>query len=410
MNKFIIFKLKEVTPAGASFSDDGTGIEVLAVPVSSISHMIAKDSEVSIFFNDVNPYDESSVNDLESIQKSVVTVSCTQGSELNLIQRISTFGTLATGNPFITFDSTGESSFDDFTGVIKAFIRNHPINRVTGGTSIVEVDSTKVTSNTINDINFGDANNKPILDLDSRDAVFGGGGGNISAWANAGTGGSTYDFSSVTNNVTLATGSIESGFDPNKNFVRFFSDSYISLANTLKVYGDYTMYFLYGNFTDKNNDVAPIIYGEDAGDTSGGVGIASNVDSIKRKIENQIGIQYAERYGDAAKADTLVDLSATTPGVLVIRRDKDLNISVYNGNGDLVASIPASVPEPIDGVQISDDGATDGALHVLHIGSAYEEEDNSFSGRLGRFGVIERDIGSTEAQRIAKDLFELYSI
>ena len=53
MDKFIIFKLKDVTPAGASLSDDGTGIEIISLPVKSISYMTASTGKVNIFYNDV---------------------------------------------------------------------------------------------------------------------------------------------------------------------------------------------------------------------------------------------------------------------------------------------------------------------------------------------------------------------
>ena len=77
MNKFIIFKLQDVTPAGASVSDDGSGIEIISLPVDSISHMTAKEGEVSIFYKDVSSYDESNLSTGESIKKSVISLSCT---------------------------------------------------------------------------------------------------------------------------------------------------------------------------------------------------------------------------------------------------------------------------------------------------------------------------------------------
>jgi hypothetical protein len=404
MDKFIIFKLKDVTAAGASVSDDGTGIEIISLPVKSISHMTASSGRVSIFYNDVSRYDESNLSTGESIQKSYVTISCEVGEEFTTIESISNFAGLREGSKALVFDAEDQ-------GLINAVLHAHPVNRVTGKTSVITDNGfTAASSNTINDINFGAAENKPILDLDSRDAVFGGGGGNISAWVNAGTGGSDYNFSSVTGSVTQLTGTVKSGFSTGINTAFFSVDSYISLANSLTIYGDYTMYMVYSNGNSATTKEAPIIYGVDAGDSSGGVGIASRVDNIKSNIENKIGISYQDRYGEAAITETLVSLDEITPCVLVIRRDEDFNVSVYNADGNLLAIIPAVTDEPAEGTQNVKNGSTTGTLDLTHIGSANENTTHSFSGRLGRFGVISRDIGSVEAQRIAKELYDLYSL
>ena len=410
MNKFIIFKLQDVTPAGASVSDDGSGIEIISLPIDSISHMTAKEGEVSIFYKDVSSYDESNLSTGESIKKSVISLSCTKGEELSLIEKVSNFTGLERGSPYIIFDSTGESTFGEFTGVIKAVVKNHPVNRVTGNTSIaIDNGFTAVTSNTVNDIDFGASIFKPILDLDSRDAVFGGGGGNISAWVNAGTGGSSYNFSAVTGNVTQTAGASSLGTSSDVNFAVFLVDSYITLANSLTINGDYTMYMVYVN---TNSDTeAPVIYGVDAGDHSGGVGISQSLSDslINNNIENKIGIQYQERLGAPILVDTLVPLNASSPSVLVIRRDEEFNVSVYNFDGDLVASIPAVIGLTKQGSGNTTNGDTTGTLDITHIGSAMENTTHSFAGRLGRFGVIPRDVGSNEAQRIAKELYYLYS-
>ena len=410
MNKFIIFKLQDVTPAGASVSDDGSGIEIISLPVDSISHMTAKEGEVSIFYKDVSSYDESNLSTGESIKKSVISLSCTKGEELSLIEKVSNFTGLERGSPYIIFDSTGESTFGEFTGVIKAVVKNHPVNRVTGNTSIA-IDSgfSPVTSNTINDIDFGADIFRPILDLDSRDAVFGGGGGNMSAWVNAGTGGSSYNLSSVTGNVTQAAGNSSSGTSSDVNFAVFLVDSYITLADSLTINGDYTMYMVYVN-TNRATE-APVIYGVDAGDTSGGVGVSKNLlDGIlDTNIKNKIGIQYQERYGDPILVDTLVPLNASSPSVLVIRRDEEFNVSVYNFDGSLVASIPAVIGLTKQGSGNTTNGDTTGTLDITSIGTATENTTHSFAGKLGRFGVIPRDVGSNEAQRIAKELYYLYS-
>ena len=404
MDKFIIFKLKDVTVAGASVSDDGTGIEIISLPVKSISHMTASTGKVNIFFKDVSRYDESNLSTGESMQKSFVTISCPDGEEFTTIESIANFSGLLDGSRALVFDA-------EVVGDISAVVKSHPVNRVTGKASVV-TDSgfTAVTSNTVNDINFGVVDHKPILDLDYRDAVFGGGGSTISAWANAGTGGSTYDYSSATGTVTALSGNIKSGFSQEIDTVRFLSNSYISLAAELTVTGEYTMYMVYSTGTDATGKTPPIIYGVDAGDTSGGIGLTSSLlDGLTPPTQDKIGIQYQERYGEPIKSDVLVPLDDVTPCVLVIRRDKDFNVFIYNASGDLVVAVPANVYIAPRGPQNVAAGETSGDLSVLHIGSANENTTDSFNGRLGRFGVIDKDIGSVEAQRIALALYDLYS-
>lgn len=410
MDKFIIFKLKDVTPAGASLSDDGTGIEIISLPVKSISYMTASTGKVNIFYNDVSAYDESNLSTGESTQKSFVTISCEVGEEFTTIESISNFSGLTTTSDALVFDA-------DEIGTISAVVHAHPVNRVTGKASVVTDNGfTAVSSNTINDINFGSVENKPILDLDFRNAVFNGtlssgASGNISALVNSGTGGSSFNFASVTGDVTQLAGNNASNIKDSINTGRFLTSSYITLANQLTVRKDYTMYMVYTNGTVATTKQSPLIYGVDAGDTSGGIGVFPNAfDAIKTNIRNKVGIQYNERFGDAALQDTFVSLDEVTPCVVVIRRDDDFNVSGYNANGDLLFSIPAVIGEAAtDSSPIVTSGATDGDLVILNVGTVSENTTLSFEGRLARFGVIERDIGSFECQRLAKDLFDFYS-
>ena len=84
-------------------------------------------------------------------------------------------------------------------------------------------------------------------------------------------------------------------------------------------------------------------------------------------------------------------------------------MSVYNFDGSLVASIPAVIGLTKQGSGNTTNGDTTGTLDITSIGTATENTTHSFAGKLGRFGVIPRDVGSNEAQRIAKELYYLYS-
>ena len=57
---------------------------------------------------------------------------------------------------------------------------------------------------------------------------------------------------------------------------------------------------------------------------------------------------------------------------------------------------------------------TDGDLLIEQIGSgggvvATSGQSLSFKGQLARFGVIEKDIGTSKAGQLAQDLFNLYN-
>tara|TARA_R110002020_G_scaffold65570_5_gene173148 strand:- start:5092 stop:5739 length:648 start_codon:yes stop_codon:yes gene_type:complete len=139
--------------------------------------------------------------------------------------------------------------------------------------------------------------------------------------------------------------------------------------------------------------------------------------------------------------------SSTTVGerqfcyVFIIRRDKEFNMYLYNHEGELVAFVPAltalsktktiiekeiksksaektkglydktlekiSIKE-ISKVTTGTPGRTDGNLLIQQLGTAGNDAVNGFTGTLGRFGVIKRDIGDASCSQLAQDLYELY--
>ena len=55
-------------------------------------------------------------------------------------------------------------------------------------------------------------------------------------------------------------------------------------------------------------------------------------------------------------------------------------------------------------------GSTDGTLLIERVGTTNEITSNAFKGNLVRFGVIKSDIGTDNAAKLAKDLFDLYTL
>lgn len=410
MNKFIIFKLKDITASGASVSDDGTDIEVISVPVSSIAYMTASLGEVNIYLNNVSIYEESNLTTGESFQKSFVTVACDEGKEVDLIEQISGFGGLERGKPYIMFDATSSSSYAEAQNEIKAFVRDNPVNRVTGASSIVTDNSfTPSTANVVNDIDFGATSNKPIVDLDCRDATYS--VGVLASWANAGTGGATYDVDVASSVGTISeyTGSSTNGF--NVNAVSFNIDSYAVLSSTLTVKEDYTIYVVFTHGLSGNEGRTGSMYGSASGET---VGFNATAEYVGKQpvSKNIFGVRHEGRVGLPASTPVSVDYDEELPTVIVIRRDKSNNISAYNYTGELISSIEAKVSEVDEDVSsvVVKNGDTAGVLNIIQIASAGGDTNNSFKGGLGRFGVISRDIGSVASKKLAKDLYDLYNL
>lgn len=408
MNKFIIFKLKDITPSGSFLSDDGSGIEVISTPIDGIAYMTASLGSVNIFLKDVSPYEDNNLSTGESLQRSFVTVSCEEGQEVELMKSISVFSTSKTSNPFLIFDATASPTFGRYGNNIKAFVKSNPVNRVTGVESrVVDSGFTASSASIVGDIDFGDVDNKPILDLDCRDATY---SGALTAWANQGTGGSTYnvDISSVVGSVTEATGNATNGF--NTNPVAFQFDSYTVLANALKVKGEYTLYAVFTSSTDGANGRNSILYGSSSGET---VGFSATVEVGAKQLptDNTIGLRHEGRLGLPAISKVSVPFDEELPSVVVIRRDSDFNISVYNYEGEIIASLVSNVLKKLKiDSSIILSGETSGELNILQVGSAGSDTEHSFKGSLGRFGVITRDIGHSTASKLARDLHELYKL
>ena len=98
--------------------------------------------------------------------------------------------------------------------------------------------------------------------------------------------------------------------------------------------------------------------------------------------------------------------------VFVIRRDINNRLYMYNKNGDLVASIdPLHVNSFGGPFSKNTDNLTDGDLKIERLGTVKDLTDNfQFRGDIGRFGVIQKDIGDAACRKLATDLFNLYKV
>ena len=66
MKKFFLFKRKDVSASSSSTSDNGEGLDILAVATDSLAFMTASLGRVHIVFNDASIYEDSNLLDGES--------------------------------------------------------------------------------------------------------------------------------------------------------------------------------------------------------------------------------------------------------------------------------------------------------------------------------------------------------
>jgi hypothetical protein len=92
----------------------------------------------------------------------------------------------------------------------------------------------------------------------------------------------------------------------------------------------------------------------------------------------------------------------------LIRRNSNGDIIAYNYLGERIAFIQGTDKTDPSSKLGTLPGDTNGDLVIDQIGSAGSNVDDSFKGRVARFGVINRDVGDEVTRNLAKQLFNLY--
>ena len=433
MEKFFLFRKEEINDNSARASDTGVGLSVLAIPTKHVSFITAQKGAVIITFNDASLYERIGLFDSEAIEKTSVTISCNIGEEFGLLENIISFMS-SSNKSTIKFDvveenSTFKKAVLSSSQDIEAKIKINPIQRTTG--KISKGSQATDFQGTVGEIFFGE--NLPALDFNHEGLSGYADGAEITAWANAGTGGSTYSIAAnVGDPLNETTLTAARGLAKVNATIAF--DDYFVVPNAYTVREDYTIYIAVT--VSVNAEGMGVIYGDDSGDTmgfcfgnakydaSGGIEKAAPAFSTFK-------VRHDERTGEPAKALTsnsqngtveysfpekLIDTdSGETLQVFIIRRDKNFNMYLHNREGHLVSFIPSfTILDSIGKTSTGASNMTDGDLLIEQIGSgggivATSGSSLSFRGQLARFGVIERDIGANASANLAKDLFELYN-
>jgi len=415
MKKFFLFKRKDINAASTTSSDSGEGLDILAVSTDQVAYMTAELGKVFIVFNNATAYEENSLLDGESFKKTSVSVACEQGGEAALIESIMAFiSTDKLKTTVMRFDAVegktnvAGTSITSFSDVVSE-VREKPIIRTTGEVSTNtfiggSAGTAFGTENIVSDIDFGEGNT-PFLDFAEDNITES--GGNVTGWTNAGTGGSTYDVSSVsgTLNYDDSTGRANNGLATAA--ADFGTANNVQLTKAYRRSGEFTMFIVIGKSTtdiDDNPKIGPLVQGSTLSGSSLTLAFADAFDN------NAYHIKFANEKGESLQfpsTNPIIDSHLPselrrTAYVFVIRRDASNNIYVYNNYGSLDGFAPAKTE--------GNSGRTDGDLVVKYLGnSGIGGTELKFLGNVARFGVIKRDIGTSTASTLAVDLSKKYT-
>ncbi len=443
-NKFFLFRRTDPIGSDKRFSEGGTDIPILGIPANQIAFITAGRGSVTLTFNAAGMYETSELFIGDSIEKTNVSISCKEGSELKLIEKIILFASKSDGKTIMKFDAVEErAAFDDvvISNVtdIKAKIKSQPTERISQ--KISTGDAANRFRNVIGGINFGSRDNKPFLDY-NHELLTGADDTTLTLWRNSGTGSSAYNLANHTGTVTVQTEATALATGLSKTCAQFAANAFLNIPS-VTIEDDYTIYFAIGDPGVGTNSFG-VLFGDDDGETLGFSSEGYNSlftmrhDGLSGKpfeVDANTDENGSVRYAFPDKSRTTEIGSRQFCYTFVIRRDKDFNVYLHNHEGEIVAFVPAFTEKstskvvtkikskptekskgiyektttPITSkVTAGSSSRTDGNLFLQRLGTAGTNITSSFAGTLARFGVIKRDIGDGNASQLAKDLYELY--
>lgn len=427
--KFFFFRREPESETSVSFSDTGVGLSTIAIPSENLTFITAGKKKVVFTFKDCNGFDESNLIEGESIPKANITVSCKEGEEADLIESVVNFMSRDTPKNIMKFDvvnndSTFKEAVVDSLADVVSVIPATPINTATKDLS--KGDSTHETAQTIDGIYFNES--KPIIDYNHAGLSSFDDGASITSWANAGTGGSTYNLSPNLGDSVAVTDESESTLI--EKAASIGSTNSFRMGASLTVSDDYTVYAVMntnGIATSGNYGIGAL-YGDENGESFGFGGrpqedgaLGSSNNTFKN-VRDTFAVRHKGVTGypafvsttddDGTKAVSIPDpdtssINYNANNVFVIRRDSEYNMYLHDRTGNIVAKIPAKTSQLDPSLTSSSPGRTDGDLEIFSIA---ESNGASISAKvyLNRLGVITRDVGPNEAANLARQLFDLY--
>jgi hypothetical protein len=433
MKKFFLFRREEINKASVHSSDMGEGLSVFAVPTDNVSFLTAVKGFVNITFNGSGMYEDVSLFSGESIEKTNVSVSCTEGQEMAFIENIINFISRDTAEQVMKFDVVEKSStFKKSTVLNKNDVRISLKENASdiGNPQKDSLSEVRDHNNIIAGISFN--KNMPIIDYNHEWIKENFTSGTpVTEWKNSGYGGDTYS-------IVAATGTIKTQEDSDfsrisKASMQFGSSTFFTIPNSFTAKADYTIYFVAHS---RDHGYKPL-FGDSAGETVGFCGDILEVGSARLSAgttssakSNALTMRHSGVSSLPATSSSVDNdwtdsfvfpdkFKANTAGVsdhdqhircdvFVIRRDKDYNLFLHNRDGNIISFIPAKTRKDDPTFTSRTSFLTDGDLLIQNLGGYGGLTTNTFYGYLGRFGVIDKDIGLNAATKLAKDLSALY--
>ena len=436
--KFFFFRREVESPSSASFSDTGVGISTIAIPSENLTFITSELGRVRFTFKDCNGFDEAALEEGESLLKTTITVSCNQGEEATLIENIVNFISRNTPKNIMKFDVvSSESTFreavvDDVNDILPA-ISSAPVKTINKQPSVGRQE--RNFQNTIAEIFF---NELPVIDYNHENLVQTHNTPNTS-WKNSGTAGLDHNLSQQSGATRTQTSDGDDTLI--KPSVSIGSVNAFNLDNVFEIKQDYTIYVA----VNLNGLAGSATYGIGAlyGDLGGGGFGFGAVPSdngkfdggnTMRQSKNIFAVRHTKTDSAALASSTIltgypafVDTTSTEDGtksfafpdpdpdakgydanhVFIIRRDILGNMFLHNRNGDIVGKLPAKTLELDPDLTNSSDFRTDGDLVLGSIGEVGGAQSTQRV-QLYRFGVINSDIGASEAANLAAQLYSLY--
>lgn len=431
MRKFFLFRRKEVSRSSTFASDSGTGVDIFGVPADLLAFMSAELGKVKIVFNNATPYEENNLVDGDSMQKTSVTVSCTDGKEADVIESIMRFiGSEGPRFNVMKFDAV--EGFSNLEGVtttgitdVLSQVRKTPVERTSGDPSTKTfIGGTSGTAfgspNSIQGIDFGSPTNKPIVDY-NESGITVSSGTSINGWTNSGTGGATYDC--TTNGTpTKLTAVGRDGSGVSTVAAEVTTSQYFIIGTEVVAAGPFTTYMVLADnpasiISQKSGRVMKgNIFGGADGTSFGIVGTLQDASQNLFSVRGDTFTGFpAQALGNEAQQESEEDLIRTID-VFVLRRDELDVMFIHDYTGEIIATFTGDVvpggkfesEESAGGGSLNESGRQDGNLAIKNFGGAPLSPEPKFSGHIARFGVIKNDIGTERAARLATDLYDLY--
>ena len=138
-DKLMVFHAGAVDSSSVTSADDGTNIDLCALPSSAITSVFAEEDFVYIYFEKAGRFENglvstteqdsddttAMVNIFESMEQAFVRITCTSGKEAAVIEDLWATMNSASAGPVVKFDFVTSGYTQPIENVSAAQVRRH---------------------------------------------------------------------------------------------------------------------------------------------------------------------------------------------------------------------------------------------------------------------------------------------